>query len=84
MYWCDAGLDKIESANIDGSDRVVLSIYTVGINPFDIDIYGNTLIWSDWTYKQLIIMPNITVPSQVLLIGPSFNRPGGLHIQYGK
>ena len=87
MYWGDSSrgdtrLNRIESANFDGSDRVVLFLGQT-INPFDIVIYGDTIIWSDWYFNQLVTI-NISNPNTASVMGPTFNRPGGLHVQYGK
>ena len=46
LYWIDAGLDRIERSNIDGSNRgVVVSrgIYA----PFGISVYRDTLYFTD-------------------------------------
>lgn len=46
LYWIDAGLDRIERSNVDGTNRgVVVSrgIYT----PFGISVYRDTLYFTD-------------------------------------
>ena len=47
LYWADAFLDKIESSNVDGSNRILLS--TVGIDhPYGIAFFSNMLYFTDW------------------------------------
>ncbi|XP_072040242.1 IgGFc-binding protein-like [Amphiura filiformis] len=85
MYWCDAGLNKIESSDLDGGERTLL-INTgdaTDIHPFDIGIYRDTILWSDWLFQQLVTM-NISIVNTAQLVGSNtFARGGGLHIQYG-
>ena len=46
LYWADAGLDRIESANVDGSNRRV--VISSGLNePFDLTILGDVIYISD-------------------------------------
>ena len=48
LYWADAFLDKIESSNVDGSNRMLLS--TVGTDhPYGIALFSNTLYFTDWS-----------------------------------
>lgn len=48
LYWADAYLDKIESSNVDGSNRILLS--TVGVDhPYGIALFSNTLYFTDWS-----------------------------------
>ena len=54
------------------------------IHPFDIGIYRDTILWSDWAFRTLVTM-NIYVPNYASLTGSlTFERSGGLHIQYGE
>jgi hypothetical protein len=47
LYWADAHLDKIESSNVDGTNRRI--ILQDGIHhPFSIAFFNSTLYWSDW------------------------------------
>uniref|UniRef100_A0A671PV14 Pro-epidermal growth factor-like n=1 Tax=Sinocyclocheilus anshuiensis TaxID=1608454 RepID=A0A671PV14_9TELE len=47
LYWCDLSRGVIESANLDGSDRHMLSENQVG-RPFDVAVFENVLWVSDW------------------------------------
>ena len=47
LYWADAMLDKIESANTDGTNRHVLT--TLGVfHPFSLTVLKSQLYWTDW------------------------------------
>ncbi len=85
IYWCDAGLNVIETANLDGSDRRSL-IRVLGdpdIHPFDIGIHNADIYWSDWRYKKIIRM-NKYLGREASTVGTSvFDRAGGLHIYKG-
>lgn len=53
LYWADAMLDKIESSNVDGSNRHVLT--TLGIfHPFSLTILNTQLYWSDWEVNVIL------------------------------
>ena len=47
LYWADANLDKIESSNVNGSNRRVL-VNIAGYHPFGITLFEDTLYFSDW------------------------------------
>lgn len=44
LWWPDQGLGDIRSVLPDGSD---LRTYDAGINPYDVDLVGNTIYWTD-------------------------------------
>ena len=60
IYWADSDLDKIEYANYDGSERMLLETEETGLlYPFGLTVAGDVLFWSDWgsnaiyaTHKQ--------------------------------
>ncbi|XP_071943033.1 uncharacterized protein [Antedon mediterranea] len=80
MYWCDPGTNKIEEANLDGTNRrQVIDIGLTGQSPFAIDIYKNYLYWSDWTggvYRG----NRRTGISSIQSNDGRLNLPGGLYI----
>lgn len=47
IYWVDAKLKRIDSVNIDGTDRHSV-LEGVIKHPFGIAIFENSLYWSDW------------------------------------
>ncbi|XP_071952596.1 uncharacterized protein [Antedon mediterranea] len=79
MYWCDAGTDRIEEANLDGTNRRTI-ISVVGRHPFDIEIYGNYLYWSDWTVAGIYQVDRRTGISSLKGSDSRLTQPGGLCI----
>ena len=52
LYWIDARGDRLETSKLDGSDRRLVK--TNGIkHPYSMDIFADTLYWSDWTYHEI-------------------------------
>uniref|UniRef100_A0A6G1SPS9 Low-density lipoprotein receptor-related protein 1 n=1 Tax=Aceria tosichella TaxID=561515 RepID=A0A6G1SPS9_9ACAR len=47
LYWCDARLDKIETCNMDGSNRVIL-ISAMPQHPFALAVFKDHIFWTDW------------------------------------
>jgi Low-density lipoprotein receptor repeat class B len=48
IYWCDAGLDRIERANLDFTGRTVLfSNTSIIMDPVAIVVFLNNLYWAD-------------------------------------
>ncbi|XP_053386774.1 protein sidekick-1-like isoform X2 [Mercenaria mercenaria] len=53
LYWSDAGLDKIERCDMDGSNRVVIINYEPH-HSFGLTVYDNYLFWTDWYGKSVM------------------------------
>ena len=56
VYWIDAGNDVIDSTDLNGQNRQLLSgdIHpSLNMNPFDFTVYGDTLYWSDWSTNSI-------------------------------
>ena len=81
MYWCDAWLNRIERADLNGQGRSILATITnVDIHPFDIGVYNDAIYWSDWEVSRLIRM-NRYIRQNPSAVGPAiFTQAGGLHI----
>jgi len=47
MYWGDANLDKIEKANLDGTDRTVL-LRESHVHYFAFVLHGGSIYITDW------------------------------------
>ena len=47
IYWCDAKTERIEMANVDGSERRILLDDTVP-HPFGLTLLGDYIYWTDW------------------------------------
>lgn len=52
IYWCDAKLDKIEYAKMDGSDRRELTNTDVP-HVFGLTLMGDFLYWTDWQRRVI-------------------------------
>ena len=58
MYWCDAGLDRIESINLKNlTRRIIASGPRVG-HPFGITHFQTFIFWTDWS-KQVIARADV-------------------------
>jgi hypothetical protein len=52
LYWADYTLNKIESSNVDGSNRRTLS--TTVRDPFSMAYYGGRLYWGDLALNRVL------------------------------
>ena len=77
LYWFDAAMDKIESSNVDGSGRRLLS-QTHIYHPFSCDFLDNTLFWSDWTVKAVLDAKLNNLSTVYITIGNLTNDPMGV------
>ncbi|GLH07804.1 Vitellogenin receptor, partial [Gryllus bimaculatus] len=76
LYWSDARFDKIERAEYDGSNRVVLD----KVKPqhaFDIAVYGDYLFWTDWVLHA-VIRANKYTGDDVVWLRKDVPRPMGI------
>ncbi|CAI5764837.1 nidogennidogen-2 [Podarcis lilfordi] len=80
MFWTDSGLDKIESARLDGTERRVL-FATDLVNPRAITvdpIHGN-LYWTDWNREApKIETSTVTGEHRRILVNQDIGLPNGL------
>ncbi|XP_053386538.1 low-density lipoprotein receptor-related protein 1-like isoform X2 [Mercenaria mercenaria] len=53
LYWSDARLDKIETCDMDGSNRHVI-ITSIPQHSFGLAVYDNYLFWTDWMLRAVI------------------------------
>ena len=61
LYWVDASIDRIESSNVNGLNRRVLT--TAGIeHPYGIDFFQGTIFWTDGT-RGAILSADVTQPN---------------------
>ena len=59
LYWCDALLDHIQHANLDGTDVKTISSSMIR-HPFSLVVYGSSLFVTDWRLDAIIEMDKIT------------------------
>ncbi|XP_052589432.1 nidogen-2 [Peromyscus californicus insignis] len=80
MYWTDSGLDKIERARLDGSERKVL-FHTDLVNPraITVDPIRGNLYWTDWNREApKIETSSLDGENRKILINKDIGLPNGL------
>uniref|UniRef100_A0A8C5YM83 Nidogen-2 n=1 Tax=Marmota marmota marmota TaxID=9994 RepID=A0A8C5YM83_MARMA len=80
MYWTDSGLDKIERANLDGSERKVL-FHTDLVNPraIAVDPIRGNLYWTDWNREApKIETSSLDGENRRILVNKDIGLPNGL------
>ncbi|XP_027697430.1 nidogen-2 isoform X2 [Vombatus ursinus] len=80
MFWTDSGLDKIESAKLDGSERKVL-FDTDLVNPraITVDPIRGNLYWTDWNREgPKIETSSIDGTNRRILVNKDIGLPNGL------
>ncbi|KAL2789922.1 nidogen-2 precursor [Daubentonia madagascariensis] len=80
MYWTDSGLDKIERAQLDGSERKVL-FHTDLVNPraIAVDPIRGNLYWTDWNREApKIETSSLDGENRRILINKDIGLPNGL------
>lgn len=78
VYWCDAKLDKIEFANMDGTDRRVLLNENLP-HVFGLSVLGNHVYWSDWQSRKVERAHKVT-GSERIAIADNFPELMGLKV----
>ncbi|OWF38955.1 sortilin-related receptor-like isoform X2 [Mizuhopecten yessoensis] len=54
MYWTDAFLDHIMSADLEGNNERVIVSGSAVPHPYAIGMYKNVLYWTDWSRKSIM------------------------------
>ena len=79
LYWCDGQLDKLESVDLQGNNRVVILDLTLdSMHPFGLALFGDALFWSDWNSRSIHKYNMTTSVQEVVVHG--MGRPMELHI----
>ncbi|XP_055528067.1 prolow-density lipoprotein receptor-related protein 1 [Wyeomyia smithii] len=76
LYWADARYDKIERADYDGRNRVVLA-HSTPKHPFAMTVYGDLLFWTDWILHA-VLRANKYSGSDVVFLRRDIARPMGI------
>ena len=53
LYWIDATLDRIESSNVDGTNRQLIAAFVSNYHAFAISFFNDILYWSDWNTDMI-------------------------------
>ncbi|XP_015976301.2 nidogen-2 [Rousettus aegyptiacus] len=80
MYWTDSGLDKIERAKLDGSERKAL-FHTELVNPraIAVDPIRGNLYWTDWNREApKIETSSLDGENRRILVNKDIGLPNGL------
>ncbi|XP_045756810.1 nidogen-2 isoform X2 [Mirounga angustirostris] len=80
MYWTDSGLDKIERARLDGSERQAL-FHTDLVNPraIAVDPIQGNLYWTDWNREApKIETSSLEGENRRILVNKDIGLPNGL------
>ena len=59
LYWADAHFDKVESSNVNGSNRRIITFRGI-LHPFAHTVFRDTLFVSDWRLDQILA---VKIPS---------------------
>ena len=68
LYWADFTLNKIESSNVNGSDRTTLTSSVR--DPYSMAYFNGTLYWGDNTYNR-VLTGTVTSPGTGTFLGGS-------------
>lgn len=83
LYWCDALLDHVQHANLDGTD-VKTIISRLIRHPFSIAIHKNFMYMTDWRLDAIIKMHKLTGEQEEILVRePQTNRLYGVKVRLG-
>ncbi|XP_074000092.1 putative vitellogenin receptor yl isoform X1 [Rhodnius prolixus] len=80
LYWADAKLRKIETMKIDGTDR--RTILSSTIIPFALDIFEDTIYWSDWAKKGIMACNKFTGKNCEMIIKLQSHDIFGIHVYH--
>ena len=58
LYWCDALLDHVQHANLDGTDLKTISSRMIK-HPFSLVVFGHKLFVTDWRLDAIIEMDKL-------------------------
>lgn len=59
IYWCDAKIDRIEVANMDGTNRIELTSDNLP-HSFGLSLMGEYIYWTDWQRRSIDRVHKIT------------------------
>ncbi|XP_022098055.1 protocadherin Fat 4-like [Acanthaster planci] len=78
LYFADAWTDRIESCNVDGSDRTVLLNRRFYFHPFDLTLYDDRIYWTDLYQHTIVSAHKDTGGDRIFISGP-FVFPHVIH-----
>jgi hypothetical protein len=82
VYWIDAKLNLIGSADLDGANsRVVLYSPEMLKHPFSITMFGDSMYWTDWD-RNAIFQANKFTGQNASLVANSSMIPMVIHVYH--
>ena len=79
LYFADAQTDKIESCNLDGTNRIVILDRPSTFHPYGVSVYQDRLYWSDLLQHHIMHCNKEDGSSRVKMEG-YFAYPTALHV----
>ncbi|UYV70470.1 hypothetical protein LAZ67_7003147 [Cordylochernes scorpioides] len=78
LYWTDALREKIERANMDGSNREIL--VTATIYPFALTVFGNYIYWTDLQLRGVYRAEKHTGAGMIEMVKRLEESPRNIHV----
>jgi low density lipoprotein-related protein 2 len=78
LWWVDAHLDKVEYADIDGSNRHVVKVQVP--HGYSIDIFEEWMFWSEWNVKRIEMANRFTGANHSILLDDLEHLPYGMRV----
>lgn len=80
VYWCDALLDHVQHAALDGSDIKTINSRLIR-HPFSIVIHENWMYITDWRLDAIVRMHKLTGEQEEIMVRePQTNRLYGVRV----
>ena len=96
LFWADIHLDRIESSDLDGSNRRVLidhdgydpyepidSLTGEVQTPFGLALFRNKVFWTDWSTRSVYFADKRT-GEKITMVAAGFERPKQIHVYSNK
>ena len=82
LYWLDYNLNLLESSNVDGTNRLLLTSGGIINTPYSITFYDGKLYWTDISYNR-ILSTSVSSPSSISYVGGSYSYdPYGIKVVF--
>ena len=67
LYWLDYSRYRLESSNVDGTNRLVLTTYSSIYRPYALTFYKGKVYWTEFNYNR-ILTTTVSSPSNLTVI----------------
>ena len=79
MYWMDAKLGRLEVANMDGSDRLLLILSNLD-SPFSMTNFEDKIYWTSWRKNEIKIASKFNEANIVKRVSSNHISPLGIKV----